>query len=102
MGLCVCVWECVRHNGRAVKSHCEFFLQGANVSQFRLQYACRVLHMRMPTKRKSPPKRDEAQTTLTISLPKEMKDEIEKAAKEDRRSISNYLVMEIAKMLKKQ
>lgn len=38
---------------------------------------------------------------MTISLPKELKEEIEKAAKADKRSISNYLVNELARVIAK-
>lgn len=54
----------------------------------------------MATKRKTPPRRDPDQATLTISLPKVLKEEIEKAAKGDNRSTSNFVVNELAKLLR--
>ncbi len=50
-----------------------------------------------PTKRI--PTRDPEKTTLTISLPKEMKAEIERMAALESRTVSNYLVVEMAKRL---
>lgn len=44
-------------------------------------------------------KRSLKNATLTISLPKELKDEIEKMARNDRRTVSNYVVVELAKKL---
>lgn len=52
----------------------------------------------MPTK-KHIPVRSKEQSTLTISLPKELKDRIEAAALSDNRSTSNYLVTELRKLL---
>lgn len=45
------------------------------------------------------PKRADGQTTLTISLPDEVKQMIESAAKEDQRSVSNFLVVELQKLI---
>jgi len=54
----------------------------------------------MATKRKTPPQRDKDNATLTISLPKALKEEIEKAARSDNRSTSNFVTTELAKLLK--
>ncbi len=54
----------------------------------------------MATKRKTPPKRDKDNATLTISLPKALKEEIEKAARSDNRSTSNFVTTELSKLLK--
>lgn len=45
-------------------------------------------------------KRGEGQTTLTISLPEELKKKIESAAEGEQRSVSNYLVVELSKIAK--
>jgi predicted transcriptional regulator len=50
-------------------------------------------------KQTSKTKRAEGQTTLTISLPKELKDRIEQAASDDARSTSNFLVKELLKLV---
>jgi uncharacterized protein (DUF1778 family) len=42
------------------------------------------------------------QTTLTISLPEEMKERIEAAAEADGRSISNFMVRELTRLLIKE
>lgn len=52
-----------------------------------------------PPKQPKQTKRGEGQTTLTISLPEELKKKIESAAEGDQRSVSNYLVVELSKML---
>jgi len=44
-------------------------------------------------------KRAPGQTTLTISLPEELKKAIENAASLDHRSTSNYIVVELAKLV---
>ena len=53
----------------------------------------------MATKKKHTPKRSGDQSTLTISLPKDLKARIESAAKKDNRSTSNFLVTELMKLL---
>ena len=55
----------------------------------------------MPTKKRHTPKRGADQATLTISLPKEMKERIEKAARSDNRTTSNFVVTELMKLLGK-
>lgn len=42
------------------------------------------------------------QTTLTISLPEELKKAIEDAAASDQRSTSNFIVVELAKLVAQQ
>lgn len=54
----------------------------------------------MSAKRKTPPRRDPDQTTLTISLPKGLKEAVEKAAKADNRSTSNFAATSLAKLLR--
>ena len=54
--------------------------------------------MKKKTARKIP-NRSPDKTTLTISLPKEMKQEIERLAASESRTVSNYLVVELAKKL---
>ena len=44
-------------------------------------------------------RRAAGQTTLTISIPEELKADIEAAASEEQRSTSNYLVVELAKLI---
>jgi hypothetical protein len=44
-------------------------------------------------------KRAPDQTTLTISLPKALKKAIMDAASDDKRSVSNYLSVELARLL---
>ncbi len=44
--------------------------------------------------------RSDANTTMTISLPKELKDAIAAKAAEENRPISNYMVTELTKILK--
>lgn len=44
-------------------------------------------------------RRAKDKTTLTISLPKELKEAIELAAEEESRSMSNYLVLELTKLM---
>lgn len=53
-------------------------------------------------KRKNPPRRAENKVTLTISLPKDLKAHIETLAEADKRSISNFLVIELERMLAKK
>lgn len=53
----------------------------------------------MATKRKHAPKRSADQSTLTISLPKDLKARIENAARKDNRSTSNFLATELKKLL---
>jgi predicted DNA-binding protein len=51
---------------------------------------------------KKPNKKDrraEGQTTLTISLPEDLKKRIEHAAQRETRSTSNYLVKELMRLL---
>jgi predicted DNA-binding protein len=50
-------------------------------------------------KQSSKARRAPGQTTLTISLPQELKERIEKAAEADERSTSNYLVKELSDLL---
>ncbi len=47
-----------------------------------------------------PPKRNETQTTLTISLSKILKARIEEAAARDNRRVSNWCVVELEKILR--
>jgi len=47
-------------------------------------------------------KRADGQTTLTISLPSELKIAIEQAAGNEQRSTSNFLVVELAKLVAQQ
>lgn len=47
-------------------------------------------------------KRADGQTTLTISLPSELKAAIERAAGNEQRSTSNFLVVELAKLVAQQ
>lgn len=54
----------------------------------------------MKTKTSSSGRRAKDKTTLTISLPKELKKTLEEAAENDDRTLSNYLVHELTKMLK--
>lgn len=51
----------------------------------------------MPTKRI--PRRDPVNTTMSISLPASMKRAIEDAARSERRTISNYMVLQLQKLL---
>jgi hypothetical protein len=44
-------------------------------------------------------KRADGQTTLTISLPSDLKKAIEDAAVDEQRSTSNFLVVELAKLV---
>lgn len=44
-------------------------------------------------------KRAGDQTTLTISLPKALKKAIRDAAADDKRTVSNYLAVELARLL---
>lgn len=44
-------------------------------------------------------KRAVDQTTLTISLPKALKKAIRDAAADDKRTVSNYLAVELARLL---
>ncbi len=53
----------------------------------------------MATKRKTPPKRADENVAMSISLPKELRDAIKNAAAEDRRSVSNYIVKEMERIL---
>lgn len=50
-------------------------------------------HMKKKTQRAP------GQTTLTISLPEELKKAIEDAAASDQRSTSNFIVVELAKLV---
>lgn len=54
----------------------------------------------MASKRKHAPKRSADQSTLTISLPSDLKRRIEAAAKGDNRTTSNFVVTELMKLLK--
>ena len=47
-------------------------------------------------------KRADGQTTLTISLPSELKTALEEAAISEQRSTSNFLVVELAKLVAQQ
>ncbi len=53
----------------------------------------------MASKRKSPPKRNDENVVMSISIPKELKDAIQSAAAADRRSVSNFIVTELEKLL---
>lgn len=53
----------------------------------------------MPAKKKHTPKRSSGQSTLTISLPADLRKKILAAAKNDNRSTSNSLVTELSKLL---
>lgn len=55
---------------------------------------------KIPKKTERTPRRSGDQTTLTISLSKELKAFIEGAAKTDNRSVSNYLTTELSKLIK--
>ena len=55
--------------------------------------------MKSKPSQKHIPKRSPKNATLTISLPKELKEKIEQMAKDDRRTVSNYVVVELAKKL---
>lgn len=48
---------------------------------------------------RTPPKRNPQNTSLTISLPKDLKSRIEEAAKEDRRPVSPWCVIQLEKIL---
>jgi hypothetical protein len=54
-----------------------------------------------PEKHSSSGRRAADKTTLTISLPKSLKEAIEGAAESDARSVSNYLVIELEKLVSK-
>jgi hypothetical protein len=54
--------------------------------------------MKTPKKPKNH-RRAADKTTLTISLPKELREQIEKQAKADNRTTSNFIVTELAKKL---
>ena len=54
----------------------------------------------MSTKKKHTPKRSPDQATLTISLPKDLKDRIMDAAESDNRTAGNYVVTELMKLLR--
>lgn len=56
----------------------------------------------MDTNSQKKDRRATDQTTLTISLPKELKSLIERAAKEETRSTSNYLVKELLGLIAKE
>lgn len=51
---------------------------------------------------KKPTKRAPGKTTLTISLPTELKKAIEDAAASDQRTTSNFIVVELAKLVAQQ
>ncbi len=55
----------------------------------------------MPTRKRAPQRRPD-KTTLTISLPVDLKEAIEKAAAADHRTTSNFVVLELMKLIKKE
>lgn len=74
----------------------------AHLANFILNILCKCLTMSQPlqkmtTKRK--PQRSKDQATLTISLPKELKRAVDEAAAADERSVSNFVVRELRKLL---